>query len=282
MNLKSLFSAATIILFGAISSAQHSEVSLIKKVEGFSHPESVVIDESNNFMYVSNMAGDSPGDGFISKLSADGSIDTREWITGLKDPKGLLVDGNKLYVTNNTEVVVMDIEEGEISKTIKVEGSKSLNDITIDNEGDLYISDSGKSAIYKMSTESGQIKEWLFSKDLEYVNGLLFVNGKLYASAWGSNNEPGNFLIVNPEDKSIHKISSEGIGNLDGVQRIDDETFYISDWGTGKIYRINTDGKKEEILTSDKSSGDILYLNEKNQLVLPMNFQNEIWWYRIN
>jgi sugar lactone lactonase YvrE len=87
--------------------------------------------------------------------------------------------------------------------------------------------------------------------------------------------------MVNPEDKSIEKISSEGIGNLDGVQKIDNETFYISDWGTGKIYRINTDGKKEEMLTSEKSSGDILYLNKEKKLVLPMNFQNEIWWYQI-
>ncbi|MDT0690117.1 SMP-30/gluconolactonase/LRE family protein [Salegentibacter sp. F188] len=282
MILKSIFSTATILLFGVISSAQEDKASLIKKVEGFSHPESVVIDELNNYMYVSNMADDAPGDGFISRLAEDGSIETREWITGLKDPKGLLVKGDKLYVTNNTEIIEMDIAKGEISKTIKVESAKSLNDITIDDNGDLYISDSGKSAIYKMDTDSGQVTEWLDSKDLEYVNGLLFGNQKLYASAWGSDNKPGNFLMINPDDKSIHKISSKGIGNLDGVQKIDNETFYISDWGTGKIYRINTDGKKEEIISSDKSSGDILFLEKKNELVLPMNFQNEIWWYKIN
>ncbi|MDT0651885.1 SMP-30/gluconolactonase/LRE family protein, partial [Autumnicola edwardsiae] len=263
MNLKSLFSAATIILFGAISSAQHSEVSLIKKVEGFSHPESVVIDDASDFMYVSNMADDVPGDGFISRLSADGTMETREWITGLKDPKGLLIDGDKLYVTNNTEIIEIDINKGEISKTVKVEDATSLNDITTDNNGDLYISDSGKSAIYKLESGADEATEWLNSKDLEYVNGVLYVNGKLYAGGWGSNNEPGNMIMVNPEDKSIEKISSEGIGNLDGVQKIDNETFYISDWGTGKIYRINTDGKKEEILTSEKSSGDILYLNKE-------------------
>jgi hypothetical protein len=83
------------------------------------------------------------------------------------------------------------------------------------------------------------------------------------------------------DTREIEKVSKEGIGNLDGVQPVGDDAFYISDWATGTIYLIKKDGELKEVLTSEKSSGDILFDAEKNQLVLPMNFQNSVWWYQL-
>lgn len=37
----------------------------------------------------------------------------------------------------------------------------------------------------------------------------------------------------------------------------------------------------KEVLTLEKSSGDTLYDAAKNQLVLPMNHQNSVWWYQL-
>jgi len=271
--------------------AQSTSATLIKKVEGFSHPESVVFHEDKNEYYVSNMADQEDGDGFISRVSAEGEIIELKWIEGLKDPKGLLIIDDKVYVTNNTELIEISIEDSEITRRIEVEGAKSLNDITVDAVGNIFISDSGKSAIYLMpgdspnmmipENEGGEIIEYLNSSRLEYVNGLFAQKDQLYAAAWGENTD-GNFLKIDMDTREITKISKNGIGNLDGIQPVGDEAFYLSDWATGKIYLAGKNGDLKEVLTSEKSAGDIFFDVEKNQLVLPMNHQNAVWWYQLN
>lgn len=276
--LKTTF--AILLAFLAVPLLAQDPAEPFLKLKGFSHPESIILDEARNVFYISNMADDQPGDGFISRLDRDGQILDLKWITGLKDPKGLLLNEDKLYVTNNTELVEIDIQKGEIVKQKMVEGAQSLNDITADDAGNLYISDSSKSSIFMRDT-SGNIREWLHSPRLEQPNGLLVFGDDILVAAWGKD-EPGYVLKVDRKTKKIERISRQGIGNLDGVQKIDSDNFYISDWATGKIHKFNMNGKQEEILISEKSAGDILFLNDSNQLLLPMNFQNEIWWYSLD
>lgn len=276
------FSKNLILIFlPAVMVSQEFSPELIKKVQGYSHPESVVSNAGGEVLYISNIGDKEAEDGFISKANAEGEIIELNWITGLNDPKGLLVVDDFLYVTDNTEFVKMSVSEGKIIEKIPVEGSKSLNDITIDNEGNIYISDTGKSSIFRKSKDSGEIIEWINSEELEHPNGLLAVGNDLMVSSWGKEN-PGPFKKVNITSKEISNISESGIGNLDGVQLTENNNFLISDWQSGKIYLITPNGDQKEILTSEKSAGDILYLPNQKKLVLPMNFQNEVWFYSIN
>ena len=269
-----------LLIFLAVPVLAQDSAEPFLKLKGFSHPESIILDEARNVLYVSNMADDQPGDGFISRVDRNGQILDLKWITGLKDPKGLLLMEDKLYVTNNTEFVEVDIQKGQIVEQRKVDGAQSLNDITADDAGNLYISDTGKSSIFIRDT-SGNIREWLHSSQLEQPNGLLVFGDDILVAAWGKD-KPGNVLKVNRNTRKIERISKSGIGNLDGVQKIDYNRFYISDWATGKIFKFNTQGEKEETLTAEKSAGDILFLKGSNLLLLPMNFQNEIWWYSLD
>ncbi|GHA31209.1 ATP-binding protein [Salinimicrobium marinum] len=287
--MKYLHLIFTIVIFtGAI--AQNEEPLL--KVEGFSHPESVVFDEQNNVLYVSNMADDKDGDGFISKITPEGEILDLKWITGLNDPKGLLVHEDKLYVTDVTELVEMDLQKGEINRKIPVDGAMSLNDITVDAGGSIFFSDLEQSSIYfipgemaansmRVDTPKGEIAEFLKSSKLNSPNGLLAHKDDLYAASWGENQD-GNLLKIDMDTKEIFMVTEEGIGNLDGIQPSGKDFFYVSDWATGKIYSIDPNGNKTLVLTAEKSSGDILFLKEKNQLILPMNFQNSVWWYQLD
>lgn len=278
--MKMLFSLV-FFLMAYLSGAQNESANLLKKVSGFSHPESVVYDEERDIIYVSNIGENEAGDGFISKVDKDGNVLEMKWITTLEDPKGLQIKDDKLYVTDNTRLVEMSILEGEITRTWEIDDSEFLNDITIDSVGTLYISDSGKSGIYTLDP-SGEIEEWLTTEELRHPNGLLVVDDQIYVAAWGGENG-GPVLKVDLQSKEIEQISSEAVGNLDGVQKLpNEEAFYISDWATGKVHKINSDGTIKEILTSDRSAGDILFLEEENKLALPMNLQNEVWWYRLN
>ncbi|SDL14468.1 Sugar lactone lactonase YvrE [Salinimicrobium catena] len=251
-----------------------------KQLQGFHHPESVVFDEQQKVYYVSNMAGKEEQDGFISKVSENGEILDTIWAKGLQDPKGLLLHGDKLFVTDISFLVEIDPASGDIISKTEVENAKSLNDIAADQEGNIYISDLVGNIIYKRDV-SGNISEWLNTQELERPNGLLVSEDKIFVASWGKD-EPGHLLQVDRKSKEIKKISPKGIGNLDGIQKIAPDSFYVSDWATGDIYRINTNGRMEKVLRSEKSSGDILFLKGTEELVLPMNHQNAIWWYRLN
>lgn len=269
-----------LLLFcGMVSYAQDQKVPEIK-LTGFSHPESVIYDEASEYFYVSNMAGREEGDGFISRISRKWKDQDHTWITGLNDPKGLLIKGDRLYVTDVTHLIEIDLHSGEILKRIPVEGGKSLNDPALDEKGDIYFSDLAGSSIYKMN-DSGMVEEWLSTPDLERPNGLFTTPDFILVAAWGDD-QNGNILKIDRNTKEITRISKEGIGNLDGIQPKNNGEYYISDWATGKIYTIDMDGKLTEEFISGKSSGDILYLREENKLYLPMNHQNELWIYDMN
>ncbi len=262
-----------------ITVAQNYNSKLLHKIVGFSHPESIVLDSVNNLLLVSNIGDKEPGDGFISRLGLDGQMISAKWVEGLNDPKGMLLHGNMLYVTDNTDLVIIDIDKAEILERQPVEGSGFLNDIAQGPDGSLFISDTRNSSIYKRDA-TGKVTEWLNTPQLENPNGLLVVENHLNIAAWGGE-EQGNVLRVNLDTHEINKITDSGIGNLDGIQLVEQEDFLVSDWATGKIFFVSHDKPNREVLISAKSAGDLLYLKNTNQIVVPMNIQNEVWWYQL-
>ncbi len=281
--MNATISAKAVLFFFLITLpgfAQNGSASLIKKVDGFSHPESVLANKADDVLYVSNIGGNLKDDGFISKVSPDGTMIEQKWVTGLNDPKGMWLLGDKLYVTDNTELIEIDINSKRITRKIHAIGAGMLNDITADNAGNVYVSDSGKSSIYILGKNNSRLSVWMNGKDLKYPNGLITSGGNIFIAAWGENGD-GDLLKVGLQSKRIEEITSNGLGNLDGIQRMGDE-FLVSDWATGKVYRIDRDGNVNQVLTSEQSSGDILYLEAKNYIILPMNQQNSVWWYQLN
>ena len=265
-----------LLLSTTLTAQQQSPV---KKIVGFSHPESVILDSLRNVLYVSNMAGKEKADGFISRVSAEGKILDTVWIGGLEDPKGLLLMDEILHVTDVDKLIKMDPQKGEVLVEIFVPGAKSLNDITADRAGNLYISDLMGNKIFKLDS-LGKISEWIKNSDLNRPNGLFKVDdATMLVASWGKD-QPGKLLRVGDEGE-ISEITT-GIGNLDGIQKWHASTFLVSDWATGDIYSIDLNGNKEVLIKSEKSSGDFLFLKDTEEVVLPMNHQNSLWWYSLN
>ena len=66
-------------------------------LDGFHAPESALLDNERNVLYVSNISGEpnaKDGVGFISKVSLDGKMQEAEWVKGLNAPKGLVMSGD--------------------------------------------------------------------------------------------------------------------------------------------------------------------------------------------
>ena len=88
--------------------------------EGLKAPESALLDEARGVLYVSNVNGnptDKDGNGYISKLSPDGTVTQAEWVTGLDAPKGLALHDSTLYVSDIDKLVAIDVGSGKIVNT---------------------------------------------------------------------------------------------------------------------------------------------------------------------
>tara|TARA_B100000929_G_C15500901_1_gene417393 strand:+ start:1021 stop:1878 length:858 start_codon:yes stop_codon:yes gene_type:complete len=267
----------------SVFAQEKPEPKLIAEVEGLAHPESIVYDETRDNLYVSVMADKEEGDGSIAIVSPEGQIKNAEFVTGLNNPKGIALYENKLYVSDVTFLYEIDLDSGKILNKYTGENARSLNDVALDQEGNVYVSDMGNSSIYKLDSE-GNFKEWLSTSELQTPNGLLFDEADLYIAGWASDatkdseNPMGGFMKIANSSDTIEKLTEE-LGNLDGIQKYDDDSFLVSDWNSGNIYRISKAGEVKPILKVEKSVGDILYVPQKNMLALPMNFQNKLMIY---
>src|SRR4029078_4745315 len=144
-------------------------------------PESVLYDATRNKLYVANIDGspwENDGKGSIGVLSTDGKIEKVEWVTGLDAPKGMGLYKNNLYVADVSRVVVIDVTSGKITNKIEIEVTKSLNDITVSKDGQVFISDSGSGKVYTINKNKGEL--YFESPELKGTNGVLAIPDGLY------------------------------------------------------------------------------------------------------
>lgn len=258
------------------------------ELSGFENPESVLPDIEAGVMYVSNVAGspvDKNGKGFISKISPDGKMIEEKWVRGLNGPKGLGIVHERLFIADIDVLIVVDLTDGKTIARIPAPGAKILNDIATDADGNVYVSDWGGNAIWKFS--DNKLEKWLESEQLENPNGLLVEDDKLVVAAWGNMNledfsteVPGQLLTVSLADKTITKLGTEPIGNLDGIEPFDAESYIVTDWVAGKVFRISHAGEAEEILTLSQGSADLGFVSETRTAVIPMMMDGKVAAYK--
>ena len=147
----------------------------------FAAPESAYYDAASNSVFVSSINGqilDKDGNGYISRLSADGKVVNAKWVTGLNGPKGLRSVGGTLWVADIDEVVGIEIASGKITSRVKVEGAQFLNDLATAPDGTIYTSDSSGLRIY--AVKDGKSSVFVEGADVvEQPNGLLVDGSRL-------------------------------------------------------------------------------------------------------
>lgn len=241
--------------------------------------ESVLYDGQRNTLFVSCINGtptDKNGKGFIARLDPDGNVQTREWVTGLNAPKGMGEFGNRLYVSDIDELVVIDIDQASIVEKIPVEGASFLNDIDIDSDGTVYFSDSDTGILWTYS--DGTVSKWI-TEGLNRPNGLCV--------------EPTRVLLTSSGDQALKVIDkatgevetvTNGIGAGDGIEFTGKEGYYLTSSWNGEVFLIHPDYSKETLLkTSDQeiNSADIGF-NQADQIVyVPTFFDNRVVAYRL-
>ncbi len=269
--------------------AASAEPAKLWETSGFQNPESALPDTGAGVIYVSNVAGgpvDKDGNGYISKLSLDGKVTTEKWVTGLDAPKGLARAGGKLYAADIDQLVEIDIATGAIAARYPAAGSKFLNDAVADSEGRVYVTDTTGNAIWRL--ENGRFEKWLESPDLKGPNGILVEGDQLVIAGWEidvqpdlSAKTPGNLLTVRLADKSIADLGNGApVGNLDGLEPFDAESYLVTDWVAGKVFQISRSGDAKELLTLSQGSADLGFIPSSRTAIIPLMVDGKVAAYK--
>ncbi len=258
------------------------------EITGLMDPESVIYDQKNNVLYVSNINGsgmEKDGNGFISKISLEGELLELKWLEGLNAPKGLTIHDDKLYTSDIDTLVEIDISKAKITNNYVAKDAKFLNDVTSRDNGEIFVSDMMTNTIH--SLKNGTFSVWLQDEGLTSPNGLHAEKDRLVVGAWGAITDgftteiPGTMKAVSYQDKSISNFGEgKPIGNLDGVEP-DNDTYLVTDWVAGKLFRINNNGEAAELLALEQGMADHEWIASQSLLLLPMMKSNTLLAYTI-
>lgn len=232
-------------------------------------PESIVYDSKRNCFYISNMDKSTPVSDLrtdpISKMGFNGEILDIEWMPAFSSPTGLVLLNDTLFVVEREGFAIVDVEQKKILQRIAVPNNGYLNDITRDEKGIFYISDSEKGIIYRIQKE--QVDTWYTSSSGGGINGLFYDQGKIF---FGDNGDH-TFKSICVKNKKVKSIAYLGEGNIDGIQKLSSKQYLVSHF-LGNIYIIDTKGKVKEIFNSRNQNlfvADFTYLPQHHLLVIP-------------
>jgi hypothetical protein len=274
---KLLMTVIFIACFFSVSFSQKHQ--LVKKWETDSVlkvPESVLYDAGNKVLYETNIDGTDPwaadGKGSVGKIGLDGKIIKVDWVSGLNAPKGMGLYKGKLYVADLSNLVVIDIKDGKIVKSIAVAGAQGLNDVTVDKNGVVYVSDSKTKQIFRVEND----KTELFLDNLKGPNGVLARGDDFYILDNG-----GAYKVE--KDKSLTRLADGMEGGTDGIENVKGNDFLVSCWA-GAIWYINADGTKEKLYDgreAKKNTADIGFDPKTKTVYVPTFWRNSVVAYEV-
>ena len=251
-------------------------------------PESVLYEPTEGVLFVSNIdrkPDEKDGQGFISKVSpTNGTIVELNWVAGLNAPKGMAVsdDSSKLYVSDITDLVEIDIDNGQITNRYTVPGSTFRNDVASDRQGNIYVSDTGSNSTYVLENNASALQIWLQTPELNSPNGLYVDN---------STNKPvvaslgGPLTLVDLDNKTIGNLETQDpVTSLDGIEGDTAENvYYVTDWAAGKVYAVNSYGTDSRTLIDLQKQGtaDLEFISSERMVIIPMMQDNKLVAYRI-
>ena len=242
-------------------------------------PESVLIDRERNILYVSNVylnPWEKDGNGFISKMDMEGNITELKWIEGLNAPKGMGILGNSLFIADIDLLVEASIETGKIINTLEFDDNPELNDITVGQNGIVYVSGSNSQKIY--AVENGNVEVYFEGEEGERFNGLYWEQDRILLITSASS----QFKEINHATREATVIA-EDMGHGDAIAPTGDGGYLTTSWN-GKIFYISEGGETitlSDTEASEENAADLDYSIENEILYVPTFFKNQVKAYKL-
>ncbi len=251
--------------------------------DGLMMPESAAWDPKRDQFYVSNInpagAAGFGEQGFISRIDAAGQVLDIGWVTGLRGPTGVAVLDDRLYVVERTGVAVIDLDRAEIVQRHLIESEGGfLNDIAVDSDGTLFVSDSRLGAIYRV--RNGETGLWLRNGAIAGANGLVVQGDRLIATTMGSE----SLVFLDLETAKIESIIDLRPFGGDGITADGTDAFLVSDFN-GLLLRVTPTGDRDVLIdTRDVgiSLTDFAFAPEHGLVVIPTLRGNSVMAFKLN
>lgn len=262
-----------------------------KTIEGLSTPESAKYDEASDVWFVSNINGQplaKDGNGYISRVKADGTVDSAHFIMGgrggvtLNGPKGLAIIGDTLFVADIDAVRAFNKVTGAPIRSwdLAKQGAVFLNDVVATPGGDVYITDTevrfnadgstthtGTDRIFALSRDRKSARIAVQSDELGRPNGIAWdgKNNRLIVVPFGT----GVIHAVDPAGKTTLVTVAHGKGQFDGVEVLPDGRILVSSWADSSVSVVTGDSLVR-IIGGVEAPADIGFDPKRMLLAIPL------------
>ncbi len=265
--------------------------------EGFALPESAYHDPVSNAVFVSSINGDllaKDGNGYVSRLTADGKVVNAKWVTGLNGPKGMRSAGGTLWIADIDEVVAVDIASGKITARVRVDGATFLNDLATAPDGTVFVSDSQGSKIY--AVKDGRSSVFVEGADLvQQPNGLLVDGNRLVLGTVGPVAAPGAargagrgrggppaggiLVAFDLQTKQRTQLTTGPVGGVDGIEPDGKGGLLITDVFGSRIVHVPVSGPPRTVLQLAAAGADFSFIPATRTAIVPFLFGNSVSAY---
>jgi hypothetical protein len=271
MHVKTMLVGVSMLLAGCGAIEERQAARPLKVVSdtaipGFVFPESVGCDQANHLLYVSQFGGtelkpaEKDGKGFISKVGVDGKIlEARAFPEILNKPKGIWVDGLRLWVADIDSVWIFDTRTRK-GRRLMLPGIQFANDVALQGNV-LYVSDNRSDQLFRVEPADfldARVQpkvQSLWSKKDVNPNGLWPAkDGSLLMAGFLAADKPRAIFAMG-KDGAV-KALSKPIGRLDGLYEMHDGTILATDWDTGSFFRWRAEGGMETLAKDFKGPAD--------------------------
>ena len=149
--------------------------------------------------------------------------------------------------------------------------------VAVADNGDIFVSDSRKNCIYKVS--GGRAEEWLSGTSIPAPNGVHVLKGKLFV---GTNGD-GCLKAVDLATKDVSILANLGVRTIDGLEA-DREANLLVSHNEGRLFRVSPDGRVETILDTTAlrmNIADFAYAPARNMVVFPTFTDSRVAAFRL-
>jgi sugar lactone lactonase YvrE len=278
--------AATDTAASGADSAPAATIALT--VDSLQAPEAARFDPALGVYFVSNINGEAlgkDGNGYISRLTRDGKVDSLKFIAGgrggviLNAPKGLAIKGDTLWVADIDAARAFDKRSGKPITSVSLAGrARFLNDAVVGPDGAIYMTDTG-------ATDTGH----------PGPDQVFRIEGRKATVAFTFPDKPGpngitwdsagsRFVIVPFQGKSIYQWApgdsvasaiTEGPGMMDGVEPLGDGRLLITSWADSSLFMLDA-GKVTRMIGGLPSPADIGLDLERGRVAVPLLTENRL------
>ena len=248
----------------------------------FATPESVFWDEQADMYYVSNINGaptEKDGNGFITRVRPDGTIDAPKWIDGateevtLHAPKGMAASGDTLWVADIDAVRAFHRTTGAPLGERAIDGATFLNDLATSDDGTLYVTDMGVDANFQpngteaiLRVDANGATPVASGASLSSPNGIVVVDDAIVVVPFGS----AAVMRVPLDGGAPDTVATLPAGQLDGVVRTNQGELVVSSWESSSVYRIDANGNVSVLADGLEAPADIGYDARRNRVLVPL------------